>query len=203
MASQDDIRENAQKLLFGLEDYSSSGRGNTYTPDAILWVGSWWFTLELKSKPELRWDSKSQSLKKAYGVSTARGFGAPKAQEWERKIDAFLFSEFEGKDFNDNFTEHYVLTYDHLRPVVEDKVLKPYFEGRKRYLGMREWDEIAKPLLGSLPQEMVERMQYTLERGTALNDPKFPWKEIKARGTLVSTREELEEFCLEHCTKRN
>jgi hypothetical protein len=50
--------------------------------------------------------------------------------------------------------------------------------------------------LDSLPQEMVERIQYTLERGTAINDPKFPWKEIKARGTQVKTPEDLKNFCL-------
>lgn len=185
MASQDDSREKAQKLLFEVEDYSSSGRGNTYTPDGKLLVDDNEFTIEFKSKPQ----TKSS-------VSTARGFGAAKAQEWEDKTDVFVFSEFEGEDFNGNFTEHYALTYDDLRPIVESKVLKPYFEGRKRYLGMREWEEIVKPFLDSLPQEMVERIQYTLERGTAINDPKFPWKEIKARGAQVKTPEDLKNFCL-------
>ena len=184
MPSQDDSREKAQKLLFQVEDYSSSGRGNAYTPDGKLMVDGTEYTIEFKSKPQ----TKS-------GISTARGFGAAKAREWEDKTDVFVFSEFEGTDFDGVFTEHHALTYDDLRPIVENKVLKPYFEGRKRYLGMREWEQVVKPLLGSLPQEMVERIQYTLERGAAINDPKFPWKRIKEQGTKISTAEDLKDFC--------
>ena len=33
MPSQDDIRENAQKELFGVSDYSDTGRSSGYTPD--------------------------------------------------------------------------------------------------------------------------------------------------------------------------
>ena len=190
MSSQDDSREKAQKALFDVEDYSLTGRGRTYTPDAKLLTATKEYTIEFKSKPQ----TKSE-------FSTARGFGAAKAQEWEDKTDVFVFSEFEGTDFNGNFTEHYALTYDDLRPIIEDKVLKPYYEGRKKYLGMREWEDVVQPLLNSLPEDMINRIQYTLQRGTSLNDPKFPWAYIKEHGTHIKTAEDLKRFCLKRTIK--
>ena len=54
MASQDDVREKAQKKLFGVLHYSDTGRGHVYTPDGVLEVDSGVFNVEFKTKGTIR-----------------------------------------------------------------------------------------------------------------------------------------------------
>jgi len=195
MSSQDDAREKAQKTLFGVKDYSSTGRGNTYTPDGKLFIGDKPYTIEFKSKPQTKGD-----------VSTARGFKPSKAKEWKDQTDVFVFSEFEGKDFNGNFIEHYALTYDDLHPIIEEKVIRPFNEVRPPrknsdgYYGMKEFERNVLPLLEEedFSSADIKRIAHTMEVGTSLNDPKFRWKEIQKRGTQIHTPEDLRDFCLKN-----
>lgn len=199
MASQDDIRENAQKKLFGVSDYSDTGRSSGYTPDGRKNVGGKEFRIEFKTKPQYG-ISKGKRVKKT-GFSTARQFGNKKVEDWREQVDVFVFSEFEGVDFNGNFTQHVALSFDDLYPIIEDKVLKPYNEGRapsKRsagYYGMREFEEEVLPLLGHLSREDIKRLTHTIEVGTSLNDPKFTWKALVEHGTMIESEEDLNVFC--------
>ena len=199
MASQDDIRENAQKKLFKVADYSATGRGNGYTPDGMKEIGGRAFNIEFKTKPEFG-ISKGKKVRKS-GVSTARKFGTKKVEAWQDLVDVFIFSEFEGVDFNGNFTEHYALSFEDLRPILEEKVVKPYNKGRKPrkgsdgYYGMKEFEENILPLLTYLSPEDTKRLMHTIEAGASLNDPKFSWKDIKALGTKVETEQDLCKFC--------
>ena len=206
MASQDDVRENAQKKLFDLSNFSESGRGNVYTPDGTTTVEGQTFTFELKSKPQKKraWNKKKQEhvISNVSSVSTARGFGAKKVDEWEEQVDIFLFSEFSGIDFDGTFKEHIAATYDDIFPIIEEKVLTPYNEGRAPrhnsdgYFGMKEYEEKILPILERMmTQEDVIRFTHTMEVGNALNDPKFPWKKIKEVGTTISNKEDLEAYC--------
>ena len=195
MASQDDVREKAQKELFGISDYSETGRSDVYTPDGKKSIGGNEFTIELKTKPEC-----SGTGKKKYGFSTARNFGNKKVEDW-RKVNVFIFSEFAGADFNGIFTRHIAISYDDLFPILEKKVLKPYREGRQPrwnsdgYYGMEEFEKNILPLLGNLSPEDVKRVTHTIEVGTSLNDPKFTWNELSARGTMIESEEDLSVFC--------
>lgn len=195
MASQDDERENAQKELFGVSDYSLTGRSDVYTPDGTKEVGGKKFTIELKTKPQC-----SASGKKKYGFSTARNFGNKKVEDW-RQVNVFIFSEFEGDNFNGNFTRHVALSYDDLYPILEKKVLKPYNEGRvprwnsDGYYGVGEFEKNVLPHLGHLSPEDIKRITHTVEVGTSLNDPKFTWNELSACGEPIESEEDLSVFC--------
>jgi len=196
MASQDDERENAQKELFGISDYSETGRSDVYTPDGIKEVGSKKFTIELKTKPEY-----NASGKKKYGFSTARKFGSKKVEDW-RQVSTFIFSEYKGPDFDGTFTRHIAISYDDLFPILEKQVLNPYNNGRepsKRsagYYGAREFETNVLPLLeGHLSPEDVKRITHTVEVGTSLNDPQFSIKDLLAHGTVIESEEDLSVFC--------
>ena len=199
MASQDDIREKAQKELFGVSDYSDTGRSSGYTPDGIKEIGDRRFTIEFKTKPQYGM-SKGKRVNKT-GFSTARRFGSKKVEDWREQVDVFVFSEFEGDDFNGNFTKHVALSFDDLYPILEKKVLKPYNEGRapsKRsagYYGVGEFEKNILPHLGHLSPEDIKRVTHTIEAGTSLNDPKFPWKDLAANGTAIESEEDLSVFC--------
>ena len=109
MPSQDDIRENAQKKLFGVSDYSDTGRSSCYTPDGRKNVGGKEFRIEFKTKPQYG-ISKGKRVKKT-GFSTARQFGNKKVEDWREQVDVFVFSEFEGVDFNGNLFHSYILPF--------------------------------------------------------------------------------------------
>ena len=208
MASQDDVREKAQKELFGVLDYSDTGRSQVYTPDGVLQVGSHTFNVEFKTKAQYGM-SEGKRVNKT-GVSTARGFGSKKVKAWQESTDVFVFSEFHGTDFAGEWKEHHVLSLDDIDPMLEERVLKPFNEGRKPskrspgYFGMKEFEEKIAPHLPSLglSEEDVLRFRHTIEAGASINDPKFPWKEIKERGTQITDRRDLVSFCLVNCKKR-
>ena len=206
MASQDDVREKAQKKLFGVLDYSDTGRGRVYTPDGVLEVDFGVFNVEFKTKPQYGM-SKGKRVPKT-GVSTARGFGSKKVEAWQESTDVFVFSEFPGTDFAGKWKEHYALSFDDIKPMLEERVLKPFNEGRKPskrsagYFGMGEFEKKLLPLLTGWSEEDLLRLRHTVEVGTSLNDPKFPWKEIKERGTQITDRRDLVAFCLANCKKR-
>jgi hypothetical protein len=201
MASQDDIRENAQKELFGVSDYSDTGRGNGYTPDGKKTIGGKDFSIEFKTKPEYGINNTTGKRVNKSGFSTARQFGNKKVEDWREQVDVFVFSEFEGADFNGNFTRHVALSFDDLYPILEDKVLKPYNEGRapsKRssgYYGVGEFEKNVLPHLGHLSPEDIKRITHTIEVGTSLNDPKFSIKDLLAHGTMIESEEDLSVFC--------
>jgi len=199
MASQDDVREKAQKELFGVSDYSLTGRGSSYTPDGIKKIGDRKLTIEFKTKPQYR-VSKGEVVSKT-DISTARKFGSKKVEDWREQVDVFVFSEFEGVDFNGNFTQHVALSFDDLFPILERKVLKPYNEGRlpwgkhEGYYGVGEFEKNVLPHLGHLSPEDIKRITHTFEVGNSLNDPKFTWKDLVAHGTMIESEEDLSEFC--------
>jgi len=199
MASQDDIRENAQKEFFGVSDYSATGRSSGYIPDGIKEINGNVFVIEFKTKPQYGM-SKGKQIRKT-GVSTARQFGRKKVEDWREQVDVFVFSEFEGVDFNGDFTEHVALSFADLEPILENKVLKPYNEGRqpsKRsagYYGMAEYEKNILPLLSNFSPEDVKRITHTFEVGTSLNDPHFSWKDLVAHGTMIENEEDLNLFC--------
>jgi|6_EtaG_2_1085325.scaffolds.fasta_scaffold72103_2 hypothetical protein len=197
--SQDSKREEAVIRFFGLEEYSFTNRSNQYEPDAKMVVDEKAITLELKSKPE-KHTVKGKEVKKT-DVSTARGFDLGKAKEWKEKTDVFIFSEYEGSIFNGFFNAHYALTYEQLHPIIKEKVIEPYLFGRPRrknskgYIGIKEYNAKIVPLLeGAVDEDTLIRLKHNVERGGALNDPKFPWKYIKNNGTLVKNRKELVAF---------
>jgi hypothetical protein len=193
--AQDDIREKAQIKHFGLSDFSETNRGNQYWPDAktVFSSSDREVTVELKTKPEFVLSKKS--LKSKNDVSTARGFGPKKAKEWKKKTDIFIFSEYSGAKWNGNFNEHYALTPDALDPWIQEKVVKPFNEGRKKYFGFSEAKAKILPLLkGQIGEEDLERLFYTIEVGTSLNDPKIPWKYIKEHGQKINNRQDLENY---------
>ena len=86
-------------------------------------------------------------------------------------------------------------------PILENKVLKPYNEGRapsKRsagYYGVGEFEKNVLPLLGHLSHEDIKRITHTMEVGTSLNDPKFTWKDLVEHGTMIESEEDLSVFC--------
>ncbi len=199
MARQDDIRENAQKELFGVSDYSDTGRSSGYTPDGKKTIGGKDFSIEFKTKPQYG-ISKGKRVNKT-GFSTARQFGNKKVEDWREQVDVFVFSEFEGADFNGNFTRHVALSFDDLYPILEDKILKPYNEGRapsKRsagYYGVGEFEKNVLTYLGHISPEDIKRITHTIEVGTSLNDPKFSIKDLLAHGTMIESEEDLSVFC--------
>jgi hypothetical protein len=191
--AQDDIREKAQIKHFGLSEFSETNRGNQYWPDAKIVIDGKEVTIELKTKPEFV--MRKGSLKSKRDVSTARGFGPKKAQEWKKKTNIFLFSEYSGHEWNGCFTDHYALTYDALEPWIKQKVLKPYNEGRKKYFGLNEYQQKLMPLIqNGLSSEDIERLKYTLENGNSLNDPKIPWNYIVENGWKVDNTQHIENY---------
>ena len=195
--SQDNSREEAVIDHFGLEQYSCVNRSNKYEPDAKTIIDKRNYTFELKSKPELKPNGKRKT-----DVSTARGFNPKKAKEWKKKVSGgFIFSEYEGAQFNGVFNAHYALTYEQLHPIIEEKVINPFNHGRPRtkksvgYIGMKEYERWFKPLaLATGNHSLRLKLEHTLEAGASLNDPKFPWKFIKENGTLIKNRKDLEAF---------
>jgi len=191
--AQDDVREKAQIKHFGLSDFSETNRGNQYWPDAKTFIDNEEVTVELKTKPEFV--IRKNKLKSKNDVSTARGFGLKKVEEWKKKTNIFVFSEYSGAKWNGNFNEHYALTLDALDPWIQEKVVKPFNEGRKKYFGSIEAKTKILPLLeGQIDEEDLGRLFYTIEVGTSLNDPKIPWKYIKEHGQKINNRQDLENY---------
>jgi len=209
--AQDDSREKAAISAFDLSPYKGDleSRDARYVPDAYIVVDGERVTIELKSKPEKR--TVTRKDKTTYespksDVSTARGFGEKKVNDWKRETDVFLFSEYAGVKFNPeepNFTEHYAITFDDLLPHIEEKVLKPYREGRSPrwnsdgYIGLDKYYDVIRPLLvekSELSEQELKSLDQTIKVGASLNDPKFRWTYIKEYGTLISSRKDLEDF---------
>jgi len=211
--SQDDSREKAVIEEFELLPFKGDqeSRDARYVPDAIIVVDGEEVTVELKSKPELRTVKRKKDGTLYYprksDVSTARGFGAKKVEDWRRETKIFIFSEYEGTKFdpnNPNFIGHYAITFEDLFPHIEQKVLKPYNEGRVArhnsdgYIGVVDYYNIIRPALegqGVLTEAQLKALDHTIEVGTSLNDPKFSWKYIEKHGTRIVTRQDLEDFC--------
>ena len=197
MSNQDDSREISQKQLFGITDFSETGRSSGYVPDGYKVINNTKLILELKSMAE-EGISKGKIVKKS-GISTARGFGEQKVHTL-RMVDAFLFSKHKGNDFDNNWMEHYILTYAQLLPILEEKVIKPYNEGRKPrknsrgYFGVKEFEQTCLPFLSNLSPEDQDRLMHTIEVGASLNDPKIPWKYIQQNGTQIRIEKDLDDF---------
>jgi hypothetical protein len=209
--AQDDSREKAVISAFDLSPYKGDleSRDARYVPDAYIVVDGERVTIELKSKPQKRTvtrkDKTTYEAPKS-DVSTARGFGEKKVNDWKRETNMFLFSEYEGLKFNSeepNFTEHYAITFDDLMPHIEEKVLKPYREGRAPrwnsdgYIGLDRYYDVIRPLLAEkseLSEQELKSLDQTIKVGASLNDPKFRWAYIKEHGTLISSRKDLEDF---------
>tara|TARA_R100001594_G_scaffold134284_1_gene175379 strand:+ start:161 stop:772 length:612 start_codon:yes stop_codon:yes gene_type:complete len=194
--SQDNSREIAVIRHFGLSETSDTNRSNEYRADAKLTVGNKVVRIELKSKPELKY--RKGKLVRKRDVSTARGFSPHKANEWKTKADLFIFSEYTGNEFVDEFNEHYVLKYSDLSEFINQKVIKPFNEGRPPsarsdgYYGYGEFEKKVLPLLeGSFSEKDIKRLKHTIYVGTSLNDPKIPWDYIRKNGTLVNNRADL------------
>ena len=194
--SQDNSREKAVIRHFGLSETSDTNRSNKYEADAQLCIGNKKIRFELKSKPELK-NSKGKLIPKR-DVSTARGFSPHKAKEWETKSDIFIFSEYAGNKFTGDFKSHYALKYSDLKPFIDEKVIKPFNEGRPPssisdgYYGYWEFENEVLPLIeGSLSSKDIKRLKHTIYVGTSLNDPKIPWKYITKNGTPLKTKADL------------
>tara|TARA_R100000008_G_scaffold82030_1_gene65851 strand:- start:481 stop:1113 length:633 start_codon:yes stop_codon:yes gene_type:complete len=205
--AQDDSREKAVIRHFGLKEYSNTNRGNQYWPDAKIDVDGLEYALELKSKPE--YVKQKGILKKKSDLSTARDFGPEKVKEWEEKVDVFLFSESEDRDFNGFFTEHYALTFEDLYPWLDDKVIKRVRNGSKTFYPMGKFYEEIIPFLKENKESICEtdegldRLIRTMKKGTSLNDPKIPWKFIRDNGTLIKDRNDLINFIREKFNGEN
>ena len=203
MASQDDTREKDQMKINGLTEFSETNRGNQYWPDSKKIVAGHQFNVEQKTKPELRLEKGKP--KKKYGISTARGFDPHKAEEWKAKIDVFLFSEYKGTDYDGTWSDHYVATYAEVEPWIEEKVLIPFFEGRKPrknslgYYGMKEYEENIFPVILKhchLSESDTKRLHHTMEVGNALNDPKMSWNYVRKNFTKVTSEKDFNDYCL-------
>jgi hypothetical protein len=197
--SQDNSREKAAIRHFGLSETSDTNRSNKYEADAQLSVGNKKIRFELKSKPELK-NSKGKLVPKT-DVSTARGFSPHKAKEWETKSDLFIFSEYNGNKFTGSFKSHYVLKYSDLKPFIDERVIKPFNEGRQPssrsdgYYGYEEFEKKVIPLIEkTLSDKDLKRLKHTVYVGTSLNDPKIPWKYITKNGTSISSRADLDSY---------
>jgi len=209
MASQDDTREKAQMEIFGLMEFSETNRSNKYEPDSKKIIAGREITNEQKTKPELYLKKNKKTgiyePKRKTSISTARGFDPNKAAEWKAKTNVFTFSEFKGYDYDDTWNEHYVGTYADLEPWIEEKVIKPFYEGRKPrkntdgYYGMGEYEKNILPVIlkhCNLSEADLKRIRHTMEVGNALNDPKIPWNYIKKNFTKVKNEKEFDDYCL-------
>ena len=90
--------------------------------------------------------SKGQTCSQDWSEHSPR-FGSKKVEAWQKSTDVFVFSEFFGTDFAGEFKEHHVLSLDDIDPMLEERVLKPFNEGRKPskrspgYFGMKEFED--------------------------------------------------------------
>jgi len=211
MSNQDDSREKAQIRHFGLEKFNEGNRGQEYNPDALLREGDETYSLELKSSPDKRRatkylnkgkpnEEKVKYITNKTNVSTARGFGSPKAYDWKKKLEygGVVFSKYPGLIFDDRtFMEHWYVSIEKLWPWIDEKVIKPYNDGRQPsarsagYYGYEEAEREILPYLTHLSEANQERLMHTIAVGTALNDPKIPWKYIKENGVQCKDREAL------------
>ena len=211
MASQDNAREKAQKKIFNLKEVpmengkgTEDGRSNRYVPDAIIEgpLPDESYRIELKSAPTkaLKKDRETGETKVVNKniFTTARGFGQKKVDDWERETDAFVFSRYEGVDFDGKtWVSHHAGTFKDIFPFLEEKVLDPYYNGRKAthnsvgYFGVAEFENRLLPLLEGWEPEDVERLRHTIEVGASINDPKFNAKKLKKALTPIETEADL------------
>ena len=160
------------------------------------------YRIELKSAPtkQLVKDRKTGEKKIVNKniFTTARGFGQKKVDDWERETDAFVFSRFEGADFDGQTWEsHHAGTFKDIYPFLKEKVLDPYYNGREAthnsvgYFGVAEFEDDLLPLIEGWDPERVERLRHTIEVGASINDPKLNAKKLKAALTPIETEADL------------
>ena len=211
MSNQDDSREKAQIRHFGLEKFNEGNRGQEYNPDALLREGDETYSLELKSSPDKRmvkryrnkgkpneYSFKEEATKAS--VSTARGFGSPKAYDWREKLKGggVVFSKYQGLIFDGStFMEHWFVSIENLGPWIDEKVIKPYNEGRQPsarspgYYGVEEAKKELLPRVSDWSEAKQKRLMHTIKAGAAINDPKISWEYIKENGVQCEDREAL------------
>ena len=173
--TQDDARENEQIRLFGLNPYG--GRSNKYIPDA------WYESEGVRHDIEF----KSTVLGRSQ-VSTCRGFGYNKIEEWKR-VSGFIFSQYKQTDAGFMFLRHVFCTPEDLEPWF-DEVRRRLWEGQsKGYSGYEIWSKVKQQLeeSGTLTEVEMQRFQKSVERGTKLNDPRISWKRLDAMGVEIDT----------------
>ena len=171
--SQDDVRENKQIEIFGLERMSKTNRGSEYTSDARLIFDGKESFLELKTGQK-------------GSVSTARGMCREKLNEWLNKNDYYIFSQHQyDKKHPDGFffKRHVVCKFEHLRFWADKVIDAVHISGHAGKIGRDQYFESIRPLLvGKIDDEMLEKFDKTVACGTEYNDPKINLNKIVANG---------------------
>jgi hypothetical protein len=169
MSTQDDEREKEQIKLFGLQPINDR-RGNKYLPDATLTIGPETYIFELKS-----------GINSAF---TSGKMSRNKIEDWKRN-DFFIFSQHKYENNKLIFLRHFVCTPKHLGFFFDLVIDKVEVSGHAGKVGLDEWHQKVRPLLdGLLDQELMQKLDKTMEVGTRYNDPRIPIKKIIANGGL-------------------
>jgi len=171
--SQDDMRENKQIGIFGLERMSKTNRGSEYTSDARLILDGKEYSLELKTGQK-------------GSFSTARGMCREKLNEWQTKNDYYIFSQHQyDKKHPDDFffKRHVVCKFENLKFWADKVIDAVQVSGHAGKIGRDQYFELMRPLLvGKIDDEMLEKLDKTVNVGTEYNDPKINLNKIVANG---------------------
>jgi len=192
MAVQDDVRENEQRVLFGLVKPEGEGRGGV---DAIM---------VLKDKTEIPFELKTTTNG---SVTTVRDFGFDHIKKWKHKhwliskysvdgnkMEYSLYASPKAMADWINEKEEYITPDFELAKIAPDKLtLKDLYSivGKKRQYELADAKKLNKKQYkiaeykdlmdvkdGYTPECMLEilkyRCKYLIERGSTLNNPHIP-----------------------------
>ena len=187
--AQDDSREKEQIKIFGLEEYSASNRGASYTPDAKLTVDGTTYEIELKT---------GNVSRKTF--STARGFDENKIKEWKHN-DVFIFSLYE-KDQTSlgfRFCDHLMATPENLSFFFDHVIKTTMTEGHAGKLGSSQYNALIRPHLAeTVCPDVLKKFDKTVKVGCQYNDPKVSWKKLLMSGAVLVDKQRPQEHLKEY-----
>lgn len=192
MAVQDDAREDAQRVLFGLLKPEGEGRGGI---DAIMrFDDNSELPFELKTTTNgsvttvrdfgfdhiLKWKNKHWLISKYSSDGNEMEYtlyGSPQAMSaWIKEKEDYITPDFELAKI-----AHSNLTFEHLKLIVGDKEIYTLEDAKKlqkKQYKIAEYRALMDVENGYSQQKMLEilknRCQYLIERGSTLNNPHIP-----------------------------